>query len=360
MTAKEPQVDQTTKTDIPSSHLKVNWVVHFNNTARILGSQMFRPATWQQYSSEMFAIRNNLVLCLDELRKHLVKHFRSKDVIQELSKFSDTVEWKKTSLQVLNRPSFPVEALDQFGYTEERLEDISTGKDHENRKTETIISAYLQQYQPYLKATSEYFNSIRNFLDLAASVMLANNHLGKAETQQRRIEIKQQLEELNFKVSRPLLSALNLANSIKILPEFQASFRKHFSTLIDNDELSQLEQRERKTLHSLWPLWFCFETTLSRPMSVPGKIASDQLKRRKKAIRNKLVKALKKVSTENFQFKMLGDSVAFDSKPTLWITIDGDNVLVSMHNQIINGDDTTLQTNIYRLLMNSSIKFTTS
>ncbi|RWX51189.1 hypothetical protein VU01_11893, partial [Candidatus Electrothrix marina] len=290
--------DETTKTNIPASQLKPRWVVHVNNTARILGSHMFRPVIWQDYSSQMFAIRKEVVSSLDELHRNLVKHFRSKTIVQELSKLSDTEEWKKTSLQVLNRPSFPLEALDQFGYTEERLEDISTAKEHENRKTETIISAYLQQYQPYLQAAREYFNSIRNFLDLSGSVMLANAFLGKADTPRRRVEIKQQLEELNFKISRPLLSALNLTEAIKDLPQFQSTFRKHFFTLINNEELSRLEQRELKTLHSLWPLWFCFETTPSRRMAVPGKTASDQLERRKKALQSKLFKALEKASTE--------------------------------------------------------------
>jgi hypothetical protein len=307
--------DETKKTNIPARQLKPDWVLHVNKTSRILGSHLFRPTRWQEYSSQMFLIRNDVVSTLDELRKHLVKHFRSKDVVQELSKFSDTTEWKKTSLQVLNRPSFPVEALDQFGYTEERLEDISTAQDDDNKKTETIISAYLQRYQPYLKAKRGYFNSISNFLDLAASVMLANVHLGKAETPQRRIEVK------------PLLPAFNLAESIKILPQFQSSFRKHFSSLIDSEELSLLEQSELKTLHSLWPLWFCFETNPSRQMTTPGKTASDQLEQRKKILRKKLATALKEASTSSLQFNILSYSSEFDSKPALWITIDGENPL---------------------------------
>ncbi len=315
--------DETTKTNISANYLKPNWVLHVNKTARILGSHIFRPATWQEYSSQMFVIRKDVVSTLDELRKHLVKHFRSKETVQELSKFSDTNEWKKTVRQVINRPSFPLETLDKFGQEEEEVKDEKQLK--KNKKI--VASAYLQQYQPYLQTTREYFKSISNFLDLAASVMLANAHLGKAKTSQRHIEIKQQLEELNFKISRPFLSAVNLAESIKNLPQFQSSFRKHFSSLIDSEELSQLEQRELKTLHSLWPLWFCFETTPSRQMIIPRKTALDQLEQRKKVVRKNLAKALKKASTESLQFNILSDSVEFDSKPALWITIDGKNPL---------------------------------
>ncbi|MCI5120367.1 MAG: hypothetical protein D3908_04065, partial [Candidatus Electrothrix sp. AUS4] len=251
--------DDTTKTAIRDKcYLQPDWVLHVNKTARILAGHMFRPEKWQDYSRQIFLIRSDAVLCLGELRKNLIKHFRSKEVVRELSTFSDNAEWKKTSLQVLRRPSFPLEALGKFGYTEEGLKDISVAQEHDNKKTEIIISAYLQQYKSYLEAIRGYFNSISNFLDLSGKVMLANAFLGKAETPQRRIEIKQQLEELNFKVSRPHLSALNLADSIKNLPHFQSSFRKHFSRLIDNEELFQLEQRELETLYYLWPLWFCF------------------------------------------------------------------------------------------------------
>ncbi|CAK8716213.1 hypothetical protein GMJAKD_05365 [Candidatus Electrothrix aarhusensis] len=319
--------DETTKTNNTASQLKPRWVVYVNNTARILGSHMFRPATWQDYSGQIFAIRNDVVSCLDELRGNLVKHFRSKEVVQELSKFSGAADWEKNCQQVINRPSFPLEALDQFGYTEESKNDAAIAEYNEKRNQEAIISAYLQQYQIYLQVIREYFNSIRNFLNLSASLTVANSLLGKAKTLQRRVEIKQKIEESNLKLSRSLLPAFNLAESIKILPQFQVSFRKHFSSLIDNEELSLLEQRERKTLYSLWPLWFCFETTPSRRMTVPGKIVSDKLKLRKKVLRSKLVKALKKASADNLQFKMLSDSVGFDSKPALWITIDGENPL---------------------------------
>lgn len=319
--------DETTKTDIPASHLKPRWVVHVNNTARILGSHMFRPSTWQDYSKQIFAIRNDVASCLDELRRNLVKHFRRNEVVQELSKFSASADWERNCQQVMNRPSFPLEALDQFGYTEESKNDASKAEDNENRNQKTIISAYLQQYQPYLQAIREYSNSIRNFLNLSASLMIANALLGKAKTPKKRIEIKQKIEEVNLKLSRPLLPAFNLMASIKHLQQFQSTFRKHFSSLIDNDELSQLEQRERKILHSLWPLWFCFETTPSRRMTVPRKTASDQLEQRKKVVRKNLAKALEKASTGSLQFNILGDSVEFDSKPVLWITIDGENPL---------------------------------
>ncbi|MCI5165054.1 MAG: hypothetical protein D3903_02925 [Candidatus Electrothrix sp. GM3_4] len=84
-------------------------------------------------------------------------------------------------------------------------------------------------------------------------------------------------------------------------------------------------------------------------MKVPGKNVSDQLKQRKNALRNKIVKALKKASGEALQFNILSDSVEFDSKPALWIAIEGDNPL----------EVYTQTEQIYNLLRNSlgDIKF---
>ncbi|XOF32718.1 MAG: hypothetical protein ACL93V_11875 [Candidatus Electrothrix sp. YB6] len=318
--------DDTTKKNISASHLKPSWVMHVNKTARILADHLFRPATWQDYSNQIFKIRNDAVLCLDNLRRNLEKHFHSKKVVQQLTTLYDTVDWKKAFQQVSRRSSFPLEALDHFGYTEENQKNMVT-EGSGGRRKEIFISAYLQRYHVYLHEQREYFNGIQNFSDQAASLMIANALLGKAKTPKKRIKIKQKIEEVNLKLSRPLLPAFNLMASIKHLQQFQSSFRKHFSSLIDNEELSQLEHRERKILHSLWPLWFCFEKTPNRRMPAPGKTASDQLKQRKKVLRSKLEKALKKASTEKLQFKILGDSIEFDSKPALWITIDGENPL---------------------------------
>ena len=157
--------------------------------------------------------------------------------------------------------------------------------------------------------------------------MVAHAFLGKAKTTQERLRIEQTIQELNLKIDRPFLPGYNLAEALKIQPEFQLLFRKHFSGLLDKEKLSQLEQKESQTLRALWSLWFFFVTEPARHMDIPGKATFAQLDRRMKAIRKCLEKALKRASTEELRFCSLGDSMQFENKPALWITVDGENPL---------------------------------
>jgi len=92
--------DDTTKNRIESRYLVPPWVIQINKTARILANHLFRPKTWQDYCAQIYQIRSNIVLCLDKLRKSLSKHFRSKKTVEQLSRLSDTTQWRECSQQV--------------------------------------------------------------------------------------------------------------------------------------------------------------------------------------------------------------------------------------------------------------------
>ncbi|MGR0480330.1 MAG: hypothetical protein ACTFAL_02695 [Candidatus Electronema sp. V4] len=321
----EYSYDHTTKTAIDPRQLKPDWVLHVNKTARILASHMFRPATWQDYSKQIFSIRNDAVSCLEELRRNLIKHFRAKTVVLELYKMSGTDQWQECLQKVSRHHKFPLESIDKWGYTEEGQQDDLYREQRSTTNNYKIIFAYLQRYHDWLKTKNDYFHSIANFLDKSSAVTVFNSISGKTKTDRERKELVNISKKIKFKNDSSSLLKYQLAESIKNLPQFQSSFRKYFSSLIDSDELSQLEQRELKTLHSLWPLWYCFETVPNRQMTTPGKTASGQLEQRKKILRKKLTTDLKEASTSNLQFNMLEDSVEFDSKPAMWITINGEN-----------------------------------
>ena len=148
--------DDTTKTKIDAFHLTPEWITQLNKTARILAGHLFRPPTWKDYSTQIFRIRANAVVVLDELRKGLVKHFRSKKTVQQLSKFSDTTQWKDCAQQINKIPNLPLEALDRWGYTEEAAKS-NIYKKQSTSKKEIIISVYLQRYQNYLQVKNEFF-----------------------------------------------------------------------------------------------------------------------------------------------------------------------------------------------------------
>lgn len=318
--------DDSAKNNVVARYLIPLWIIQINKTARILVSHLFRPLTWKSYSTQIFQIRSNTVQCLDVLRKNLSSHFRSKKVVQQLVRLSDTAQWKECSQLVNKVPNLPFEALDNWGYTEEK-QKTSPSKKQSSFKEEFIISSYLKRYKPYLQIKDKFFRGLNNFLNQSPHFLVANSFLGKVKGNQERLKFEQTIQELNLQIDKPFLSGFNLAEALKVLPKFQLLYRKHFVNFFDDGKLSELEQREDQTLRALWCLWFYFSSEPARHMAMPGKATLAQLDGRMLAIRKRIDKSLKKASIEELQYCNLGDALQFEDKPALWITVDGVNPL---------------------------------
>jgi hypothetical protein len=316
--------DDTTKSQIAAWHLTPKWITQINKTARILVSYLFRPKTWQDYSTQILKIRLNTVLCLDELRKHLIRHFRSKKPVQQLSILPDTPKWQECLQQLKCLPKLPLEALDSWGYTEEPRDNSLNSEGVRPQQTNSI-TAYLHRYQSYLQPQRSFFNGINNFLNQSPSILISHSFLGKAKTSEEQAKVEQIIQSLNIKIDKPFLPFYNLAESLKALPDFQCLYHKHFGGFSDKKSLSQLEQKETQTLSSLWSLWFFFTTEPTRHWDFPAKSALAQLNGRIQAMRKNIRKALKNDSTEELRFCWLNDSIRFEDKPALWVAIDGNN-----------------------------------
>ena len=256
--------DDTTKTKIAAWNLTPDWVTQINKTARILASHIFRPLTWKDYSTQLFKIRTNTVILLDELRRSLEKHFCRKKPVQQLSRISDTSQWKECIQQIKKMPGLPLEAIDGWGYTEEASKS-SPFKKQSGSKEEIIISVYLHRYQKYLQVKNDFFHGLNNFINQSPHLLVAHTFLGKAKTTDDRLRIEQTIRDLNLDIDRPFLPGYNLGEALKTLSKFQFYFRKHFEGLLYKRELSQLEQKESQTLHTLWALWFFFRKSAITP-----------------------------------------------------------------------------------------------
>ncbi len=319
--------DDTKKTNIAGRYLTPDWVIQVNKTARILTSHLFRPQTWKEYCAQICSTRDKTVQCFDDLRKLLVRHFRSKKNVQQLSTLSDSELWKECVQQTNKIPGFPLDVLDSWGYSEEqspRENQLETGN---NSKEQFIISAYLKRYREYLKIKREYFNGLNNFLNLSPQLLLTNSFLGRAKTTRERLRLEKTIEELNLKNDRPFLPGYNLAQTLKVQTKFQLLFRKHFLRLSDKDKLSQLERKESQAFQNLWALWFSFVDKPEHHMDFPGKTTLLKFDRKLQAVQNHLENGLKEAETETLKYKSLGDSIQFDKNPAFWIAVDGKNPL---------------------------------
>ncbi len=315
--------DESTKTAIPAWHFTPDWAREINGTARILADHFFRPKTWKDYCTEMFELRSNTMRCLDVLRKELIKHFRSKKgVVRSLSVLADTPLWQDISKQLARVPSFPLEALDPWGRTEEGNSKKALQGLASTEKEVSVITAYLQRYQAYNKANRGFWTGLSNFIDQVRPFLIVHAHLGKAKTSQEREIILKRADMIKLKIDHIHLPLFNLADALKALPEFQRLYRQHFAKLSDTEALLRLEQQETQTLYAVWSLWFFFANEPQRYWARPEKAVLAQLNGRMQAIRKRLEKTVQKLTTESLQFHCLGDSLPFEDKTAFWISID--------------------------------------
>jgi len=326
--------DDTIKSSVSSTYLRPDWVTQVNKTARILSGYESRPETWREYCDQMLGTRQGLVHCMNELRLCLSKHFRSKKPVQQLISLPDSIMWKKVSQQVARTPSFPLEALDQWGFTEEGGDssDLEGKSEQSNKSKEVRSTAHLQRYRRYLKIKSKVFDGVSNFLNQAPDFIVANSHLGKAKTVDEKKRIQEVIKSLNLNLDKPFIVGYNLSEAIIALPEFQRLYRHHFAGLTDLRLLDKLEQEEQQVLNSIWCFWYFFINDSSHHWNTPGKAVAAQLEKRKVSIRERIKQGLERASTDDVVIKCLHSSPLYENEPALWVTIDGENP-IDVYNQ---------------------------
>lgn len=317
--------DDTRKTAIDTWVLTPSWVTQINKTARIMGDSFFRPTTWQNYCDEILNRRTQLADCLEVLCGNLTKHFRSKRVVQALGSLPDSPQWRQISHQVTNMPKLPLEALDQFGFVEEAQNRDQNSSRPESQQ-QPVVAGHLQRYKDYLREKDDFFRNVSNFMNQAPAFMVANSWRGKAKTIKERQRIKQTVQNASINTDSPFLSVRNLADAVLTLPYFQHLYHQHFAGLSKGVDLIKLEQRESQIISKLWCLWFFFITKPSQRWTFPAKATAKQFEQRIRTKQKKIESVLAQVSTPELQLQSSGIH-AFENKPALWITVNGENPL---------------------------------
>lgn len=324
------EYDETTKTGIDCTYLRPDWVVQVNKTARILSGHESRPEIWQEYCDQMMVIRQANVQCLKELQLNLSKHFRSKKVVQNLVSLSESPLWKESAQKITRPPSFPVETLDQWGFTEEGGESSNTAEQTQQNKPQSIRAGEdLQRFSEFLKKKSELFSGISTFINQVPPLSIAFSYLGKAKTKAERLLIEEKLRSLDIYTDKPFLAGYNLFEAIQALPEFQRLYRQHFPSLTDLMLLDKLEQEERSSLISVWRLWYFFVADPSIHWLTPVKASASRLEKEKTAVLKAVDDGVCRASSSTVVIKRLPHSASFENEPAIWITIDCENAVDS-------------------------------
>lgn len=316
-------IDETTKTAIKSSGLVPEWTIKINKIARILSSQFFRPLNWEDYCGEILNIRKLFIDFMKQFIEVLSNYFKNQNFTQEIYSFQSHPTWITFSHKLAKRPQLPLCAISQFGYNDEGEYIVQNEED--NNKKELEVSAYLRQYQPYLKAQNDFFDGIENFVRLSPDYLLANSLFGRAKTKEQHLVVQQILEKYQLKVNSFYLTTFNLSNSLKTLVNYQQQYYQCFKSISNIEQLYNLEKEEITNLKIFWSLWFHFINEPKKILKKAGNITVSRLENLKLSIENSIKKTLKILSTNKVNINFFESM--FKGNKVFVITIELDNFI---------------------------------
>lgn len=311
------ELHDDTRKNIPQSNLPLQWLVSLNATFRELGTQDFRPDTWEEYAQIVVDLRQTIVQVLQQLTHGLEIYFRKKQSTQILGKSIDSSLWSRVQEDLKFAPSLPRCAFDEWGFVSNQMDRSNESNANSLHNRQNLA---LERYSPYDKAFNGYVRTCSNFFNQAKRVLIINPYLtDKSNTNAQNIAQRE-----NNK-GKARLSVINLADAIKTIPNFQEEFQNLLSQFVGSEKLGELEQREYKAFNEAWKLWYFFASHPARPFKNAAQECSQLFNKKLREIRNNIRKELRAISREDLQVSILSEDTQWENEPSLWLSINAEN-----------------------------------
>ena len=94
---QSPLDDSTIKKGIPLHLLPLRWPTYPNSIARGIGSNRFRPETWDEYVEQVLQIRNLVLINFEHLERGLVRYSQRRTPVDIIHGCLDSTQWDKCS-----------------------------------------------------------------------------------------------------------------------------------------------------------------------------------------------------------------------------------------------------------------------
>ena len=104
----------------------------------------------------------------------------------------------------------------------------------------------LAPFREYIKAKSDLFGGLDNFLVQAGPDLFLHCADGKVGIDLSRLLIEAKLAESGGSLIRPELTSHNLAEAVAALPRFQREIRRLFADRLPAERFAELDRRERR------------------------------------------------------------------------------------------------------------------
>lgn len=323
--------DPTEKSGVLAQYLHPDWGPALNGMFLNLADLPSRPETWTRYVEAVIAVRQGVVVSLNQLRKGLSAHFRSDKAVRIISGHLDAEAWEKTKEALGRTPQLPRSAVDSWGFGSESR---SRGKrDREDAGTTSSggvqrarVNLMLDQHRPLVEATREYFFPLTNFFRQANGPLALHSPLGRVQSEEQRERLRALAAEQGVPLDAGFLSAYNFAEAVRHLPAFQREFRARFSHLV-GPRLEKLEKEELDTLNAAWLLWHSFIEQPERQWRAPEmrafQVFTDILER----LRDEIRSGFARLTAEGVQAEIRSEQVTWEELPALWLIAEVENPL---------------------------------
>ena len=165
-----PEHDETKK-NIDVSNFYPQWAQRINIYFRTLGSYSHRPDHWEEHAQRILDIRLEIIALLAQLQRALNTFFRRTTVMTLYGDLLPTSEWESCQLLAESRPLLPKSTVDEWGFADESLTQMSEGE-----SVDMDVSELYAQF-PALTKHKAYINVVHNYLSHLSNFMSQGIHL---------------------------------------------------------------------------------------------------------------------------------------------------------------------------------------
>ncbi len=335
-----PEIDETEKS-VGVSNFYPQWAQRINFHFRTLGNYPHRPENWEQHARQILGLRQELSAWLVQLQGALNTFFRRETLVKLLGNLLSSSEWESIKQLTETRPLLPKSAVDEWGFADESLAQSSDSESEDMEVSKLYEqSPALTKHKAYLDVLHKYLSHLSNFMTQGLHVIVLNPNLGRAApgTEQELLKLA---NENRIKTDQEYLTTCNLHDSLVALKQMQVEFRKRFGRFLPAADLDRLEEKEKKLIRELWPVWYEFAFHPRRKVQNATKEfvqeRDDTLKRIKQGIR----RTLKIMRKEDFSAGFARTELQLDGENILCILIDITNP--TMHWQAVEDTVVALQ-----------------
>jgi hypothetical protein len=316
--------DDSTKKGIPARMLPPVWATSLFSRFMRLGEYQFRPNNWKEYSQYIYQMRMQSIKALESLIEVLNLHFRRKSILELVNK-SFLAVWDKANEAVDRYPHFPTDAVDEWGFIAEGMEQATQPIDGSGINPRVRNALALAKHKPYLDSQRIYANQLGNFYRQAKQALQIVPYLGRTTDPNVLDKIREWCDQNNIPEDVGRLPTINLTDVLKELPRFQREFKVRFSAFFSSAELELLERRELAIFTQAFSLWCLF---VEHPNRSGIQHANQDAERRYKAafdqVRKQIRKAFKILEIRGIKGNIHSEKVLWNEESTLWITFDID------------------------------------